>query len=354
MLVFDAHLDLSMNALEYNRDLRLPVAAIRAGEAGLTDLRGREKGAVAFPEMRRGEVGICVATIIAGCMKPSLPVVSWNSPEQAWAMTRAQLAWYQAMEEEGHLKRLTERQDIITHRHDWENDPENTPVGIVISLEGADSLRTLDDLEKTVENDGLIAVGPAHFAAGRYAPGHNMSGRLTEAGRELIRKMDELGLILDVTHLSEEAFWQCLDLFNGTIWASHHNCRALVDHPRQLSDGQIKALAERNAVIGLSFDVWMTVPGWNREKSCRADFGADLSTLAQHIDHIAQLLGTSKHCGIGSDLDGGFGHDQCPSDLDTIADVQKLGPILQEKGYRQDEVEGIFHGNFLNLLSKNW
>lgn len=354
MFVFDGHLDLSMNALEYNRDLRLPVAAIRAGEAGLTDLRGREKSAVAFPEMKRGEVGICVATIIAGCMKPSLPVVSWNSPEQAWAMTRAQLAWYRAMEDENHLRRLISKKDVTTHHSEWKKDPENTPIGILISLEGADSLRTLDDLEKTVEEDGLIAVGPAHFGAGRYAPGHNLSGPLTAAGRDLVRKMDELGLILDVTHLSEEAFWQALELFNGTVWASHHNCRALVDHPRQLSDEQIKALAERNAVIGLSFDVWMTVPGWNREKSRRADFGADLSTLAQHIDHIAQLLGTSKHCGIGSDLDGGFGHDQCPSDLDTIADVQKLGPILQEKGYRQDEVEGIFHGNFLNLLSKNW
>ena len=99
MLIFDAHLDLSLNALEYNRDLRLPLADLRKVEAGLTDLQGRSQGTVCFPEMRKAGIGLCVATQIGGCMQPPGPVASWSSPAQAWAMTQGQLAWYRAMEE---------------------------------------------------------------------------------------------------------------------------------------------------------------------------------------------------------------------------------------------------------------
>jgi membrane dipeptidase len=320
----------------------------------MTDLRGRGQSAVAFPEMRKGEVGICVATLIAGCAAPPLPVASWSSPPQARAMIHAQMAWYRAMEEEGHLRQLLNWNDIKDHLSQWEKDPENTPIGYIVSLEGADSLRTLDDLDEAVEQMGLRALGPAHFGAGRYALGHNESGPLSKKGRELVRKMDEVDIILDVTHLCEETFWDVLELFEGTLWASHHNCRALVDHPRQLSDEQIKALAERKAVIGVSFDVWMTVRGWDRAKSNPVDFGANLSALADHVDHVCQLLGTASHTGIGSDLDGGFGADQCPMDLDTIADIQKFHQTLEGRGYTEAEVEGIFHGNFLSLLKKAW
>ena len=163
MLVLDAHLDLGLNALEYNRDLRLPVSEIRKSEAGMTDLRGRGLGTVAFPEMKKGDVGICVATLIGGCMKPAPPVATWNSPEQARAMTHAQMAWYRAMEEEGDLKQLLDWTDIEEHLATWETDSENAPVGYILSLEGADSLRTIDDLEYAVETNGLRALGPAHF-----------------------------------------------------------------------------------------------------------------------------------------------------------------------------------------------
>ncbi len=180
-------------------------------------------------------------------------------------------------------------------------------------------------------------------------------GPLSQLGRRLLSEMERLGIILDVTHLWSQPFGTRWTSFAGTVWASHHNCRALVDDPRQLSDAQIKALAERDAVIGVAFDVWMIVPEWQRGISDHTNRpGADLAALADHVDHIAQLLGTTRHIGIGTDLDGGYGTEQSPSDLDTIADLTKLVSILERRGYSPTDLEGICHHNFVSLLRKAW
>jgi len=354
MLIFDAHLDLSLNALEYNRDLREPVSAIRDAEADKTDLKGRGSGTVAFPEMRKAGIGICVATQLAGCMKPAGPIAAWNSPAQAWAMTQGQLAWYRAMEDDGHLRQIRGWPELESHLAQWNADPNATPIGYILSLEGADSIRDLSDLEPAHEQ-GLRALGPAHYGIGRYAMGHDQDGPLSDLGRELLSEMDRLGIILDVTHLCERTFWAALDVYHGPVWASHHNCRALVDDPRQLSDDQIKALAQRDAVMGIAFDIWMVVPNWNRKVTKHPDIpGANMNAVADHVDHVCQLLGTTRHTGIGTDLDGGFGTEQSPSDFDTIADLNKFLGILEKRGYSQSDLEGIAHGNFLSLLQRAW
>lgn len=354
MLFFDAHLDLSLNALQYNRDLRQTIEQIRASEQGMNDLAGRGRGTVAFPEMRRGGIGICVATLLAGCMKPAGPVGMWNSPPQAWAMTQGQLAWYRSMEDAGELRAISTLEQLRSHLQDWNANPQSAPIGYILSLEGADSLRTLDDLGPAHEQ-GLRALGPAHYGVGRYALGHDRDGPLSQQGRELLREMDQLEMILDVTHLSEPTFWEAIELYQGPIWASHHNCRALVDDPRQLSDEQIKALAQRDAVIGVAFDVWMVAPGWQRGVSHQADVPkSDLNGLADHVDHVCQLLGTAQHTGIGTDLDGGYGTEQTPSDLDTIADLERFAECLKSRGYDDRALDGISHGNFLSLLEHAW
>jgi membrane dipeptidase len=354
MLIFDAHLDLSLNALEYNRDLRLPIEEIRRSEIGMTDLSGRARGTVSFPEMRKAGIGVCVATQLAGCMKPAAPIGSWNSPAQAWAMTQGQLAWYRAMEDDGQLRSIRDWSQLADHLSQWSAAPDQTPIGYILSLEGADSIRTLDDLSRSYEQ-GLRALGPAHYGKGRYALGHDQNGPLSGAGRDLIREMDRLGLILDVTHLSEPTFWDALELYQGPVWASHHNCRALVDDPRQLSDAQIKALAASGAVIGIAFDVWMVVPNWQRKVSTHATMkDANLQALANHVDHLSQLLGGVKHIGLGTDLDGGFGNEQTPADLDTIADLTLFGEILRQRGYSAADLESIFSQNFLRFLQAAW
>ena len=364
MFLIDLHLDLALNVLEYNRDYRLPVAVIRQSERGMTDKIDRANNVVSLPDLRRGNVGLVVATQIArvnpaagqptGAVLPGafLPAASWNSPAQAWATTQAQRAWYEAMSETGDMIQITNRAALDAHVARWldKDEPDETkPVGYMLSLEGADSLIDLSYVERAYAY-GLRAIGPAHYSSGRYAPGTGLSGPLTAQGRELLREMDRLGMILDVTHLTDTGFDEALAIYQGPVWASHHNCRALVPHQRQLTDRQIKQLIERGAVIGGCFDAWMMKPGFTQRVSNPADFDVRIETIVDHYDHICQIAGSAQHCAVGSDLDGTFGREQSPTDLDTIADLQTLQHRLANRGYVPDDIAAIFHGNALRFL----
>jgi membrane dipeptidase len=355
MFTIDAHLDLSMNAMEWNRDLTRSLADINAREQGMTDKPDRGNGTVSLPELRRGNVGLVVATQIARFVAPDNPLLGWHSPQQAWAHTQAQLAWYRAMEKQGELKQIRDWQDLESHLTYWNagEDKSQKAIGYILSLEGADSIVSLDYLE-TAYDYGLRALGPAHYGPGRYAYGTDSSAPLTQQGKDLLRKMDELGIILDATHLCDLAFWDALDHFQGPVWASHNNCRALVDHNRQFSDEMIKALIARGAVIGGVFDAWMLSPGWIRGESTPKERNVTLATLLDHLDHICQLAGNANHIGIGSDLDGAFGKEQCPADLESIADLQKIPDLLRARGYSDEDVQKVMHGNWLRFLKKAW
>ena len=355
MLIVDAHLDLSMNALEWNRDFTRPIEEVRAREQGMTDKPDRGRGTVTFPEMRRGGVGLCVATLIARYVAPGNPLPGWHSQEQAWAQTQGQLAWYRAMEERGELVAIRDRAELERHIGQW-NDrvpPANAPIGYVLSLEGADSIVTPRHLERAYAQ-GLRAVGPAHYGPGVYAQGTNATGVMGPRGHELLREMERLGIILDATHLCDDSFRDALDHFRGPVWASHSNCRALVEHNRQFSDDQLRELIARGAVIGAAFDAWMIVPNWVRGSSTPENAGVTLERVLDHIDHVCQIAGNARHCMIGSDLDGAFGREQCPSDVETIADLAKIPDLLLKRGYTDDDVRGITHGNFLRFLRDVW
>lgn len=355
MFTVDAHLDLSMNALEWNRDLTQPISEINAREVGMDDKPDRAKAVVSLPELRKGNIGLVVATQIARYVSPDNSLPGWHSPEQAWAQTQGQLAWYQAMVEKGEMTQIRNKAELENHVALWENGKENSqkPIGFILSLEGADSIISLDYLEKAYES-GLRALGPAHYGPGRYAYGTDASAPLNQQGKELLRKMDELGIILDATHLCDLAFWDALEIFQGPVWASHNNCRALVDHNRQFSDDMIKALVDRGAVIGGAFDAWMLSPDWIRGKSTPKERNVTISTVLDHLDHICQLAGNANHIGIGSDLDGAFGKEQCPWDLETIADLQKIPDLLQKRGYSENDIQKVMSENWLNFLRKNW
>ena len=353
MLIVDGHLDLAMNALEWNRDLTRPIAEIRAREQDLRDKADRGGGTVSFAEMRSGRVGLCVATQIARYVKPDNPRPGWFSPEQAWAMTQGQLAWYRAMEERGELVQIRDAAGLDDHLARWNNGSTDAAVGYVLSLEGADSIVTLAHLERAF-GYGLRAVGPAHYGPGVYAQGTTASGGIGAPGRELLREMERLGIILDVTHLCDESFREALDCFRGPVWASHANCRSLVPNERQFSDEQLRELIARGAVIGVAFDAWMLVRDWVRGTSTPETAGVTLDTVVQHIDHVCQLAGNASHAGIGSDLDGAFGREQCPSDVHTIADLSRLPALLTSRGYSAADVEQIAHGNFVRFLRHAW
>jgi membrane dipeptidase len=318
----------------------------------MTDKPDRGNGTVCFPEMRRGGVGVCVATLIARYVKPSNPRPGWHSPEQAWAQTQGQLAWYRAMEEAGELTQITTAESLNDHYARWTaHNAERLSIGYVLSLEGADSVISFQHLER-LHQAGLRALGPAHYGPGTYAQGTEAEGPLPARGRELLREMEQLGMILDVTHLNDECFWQALDAFHGPVWASHSNCRSLVPNLRQFSDEQIRALIEHGAVIGAVLDAWMLVPGWKKKVTMPTDVGLSLEHVVNHIDHVCQLAGNTHHAGIGSDLDGAFGREQCPADIDTIADLARLRDLLAARGYQADEIGGILHGNFIRFLQR--
>ncbi|MBL9199711.1 MAG: membrane dipeptidase [Opitutaceae bacterium] len=353
-LVFDAHLDLAMNAIEWNRDLTRPLAEIRRREAHLRDKLDRGRGTVCLPELRRGRVAVCVATQIARLEHDAFsPVFGWHSPAQAWAMTQAQFAWYRAMEEAGEMRAIRSRAELEAHLKEWDGATEaaatRLPVGYIRSLEGADSLVTLAHLGRAWA-DGLRAIGPAHYGPGVYAQGTSTEGPFPARGLELLRAAGELGFILDVTHLSDACFTQAIELYRGPLWASHHNARALTPHQRQLADDQFRALVARGGVVGVCLDAWMMIPGWERGKTTPQATGLRLEKLADHIDHFCQLAGNARHVGLGSDLDGAYGTEQVPLDLDSIADVQKLPAILRARGYAAADIDGIMHGNFLRFV----
>ena len=356
MIIIDAHLDMAMNAIEWNRDYRRTVEEIRTMEQTMTDKVDRAKGVVSLPELRKGKIALIVATQLARYSEnnANMPGSGWNSPHQAWAMTQAQLAWYQAMVEAGEMVQITTRIQLDSHIELWENTEiadETKPVGFILSLEGADSLVNLSYLEKAY-NYGLRAIGPAHYGPGRYAPGTGMTGGLTKEGRELVKEMDKLGMVLDATHLTDEGFDEALDLFQGQVWASHHNCRTLVPHQRQLNDEQIKRLVERDAVIGGCLDVWMLKPNLIQRQINPREVGANLEVLIDHYDHICQITGNSLHIAIGSDLDGTFGTEQSPYDLGTITDLQNYKHLLAKRGYSEADIENVFHKNWLRLMRK--
>lgn len=353
MLLFDAHLDLSMNALEWNRDLRWSVADIRKSEAGMTDRPDRGNNTVSLAAMRKGNIGLCVATQIARYVHRDNPLPGWNSAEQAWAQTQGQLAWYRAMEEAGEMRQIISGAELEAHLKAWEADPENTPIGYVLSLEGADSMVTLDYVERSYQQ-GLRAIGPAHYGPGTYAQGTDAEGGIGEKGRELLTEMERLNIILDATHLCDESFREALDHFSGHVWASHSNCRAFVPNKRQFTDEQMKELIERGAVIGAALDAWMMVPDWVKRVSRVDELHPRLEHMVNNIDRVCQLAGNSKYAAIGTDLDGGFGTEQCPEDLDTIEDLQKIFPMLEARGYTPEDLENIAHKNWVRFLVRAW
>jgi membrane dipeptidase len=351
--IVDGHLDLSMNALEWNRDLTRSVEEIREQEKGMTDKPDRMHGTVSLPAMRKGKVGLCVATQIARYVKPGNKLPGWKSPYQAWAVTQGQLAWYRAMEETREMVQITNKSQLEEHLKRWENPSENAAIGYILSLEGADSIISPAHLERAYAC-GLRAIGPAHYGPGTYAQGTDATGGLSAKGRELLKEIERLGLILDVTHLNDESFWESMDQFHGPVWASHNNCRVFVPHNRQFEDRQIIELIKRNSVIGIALDAWMMVPNWIRGVSTPQSMGVTLEQTAINIDHICQLAGNSKHAAIGSDLDGAFGNEQGPQDVDTIADLQKLPAMLEIRGYQDPDIENIMYGNWIRFLKKVW
>ena len=353
-LIFDGHVDLALFALAYNRDQTEPVAVINEREIGMTDAPERGRAVISLSEMRRAGVGICQSSLAARAIREVQPVrrldLDFGTQTMAYASAQGQLAYYRVLEEYGEVKIVRTANDLESHWQLWQQDEQTQaaklPIGIIVAMECADPIVEPAQAESWWE-DGLRSVMLAHFGHSHYAAGTGVSGPLTPQGIELLKEFSRLGLILDMSHLSDGSFYETLDRYNGPVIASHNNCRKLVPGDRQLSDEQLKLLIERDAVIGSVLDAWMLVPGWVHGKSTPDNL--TLSAVVDHIDHVCQLAGNSRHAAIGSDV-GGTNH--MPSDFNTIADLQNLAPILVARGYTETDIDNIFYGNWLRFFQQ--
>ncbi len=355
MLFFDAHLDLAWNALDWNRDLRLPAAEIRRREADMTG-KGRGCNTVSFAELRRGKVCVFIATLLARLLRSGTltAVQRYASMEAAYAAAQGQLAYYRALEQQGYLRWIKDWPALEAHVQAWQKPhTDSEPLGFILSMEGADPVLAPEQVQEWYDA-GLRLIGPAHYGPSPYARGHDMVGGLFEKGPALLKEMERVGMILDVTHLSDGCFFEALDLYGGPVLASHHNCRALVPNPRQLSDEQIERLIARGGVMGMALDTWMMHASWVRGETTPESADVKLERIVDHIDHVCQLAGNAKHVAIGTDLDGGFGREQSPRDLDTIADLQRLPELLRQRGYDAAAIEGIAYGNWVRFFREAW
>ena len=362
MLIVDSNLDLAWNALQWNRDLLLSVYTIRTQERSLKVANpgsGLAMGTVALPEMRRARIAVSLATLLVRSTGRTAPHIDFSSVAQTYGIAQGQLAYYKALAREGHARIVVDLAGLNRHVAEWEawdaqpqeDAAESPPLGFVISMESADAIASPDQLEEWWDA-GVRVIGPAHYGPGRYAGGTGTELGLSDIGSALLAEMERLGVILDLTHFSDRALGQALERFGGPVLVSHGNCRALVRNQRQFSDEHIRTIAARGGVIGVMLDAAMLREGWIAGQTSNA--GVTLAKLINHIDHICQLTGSCRHVGIGSDLDGGYGLEQTVSDLDTIADLEKVGGLLAERGYTADDIAGIMHGNWLALLRTAW
>ncbi len=361
--IIDAHLDLAWNALSYDRDLTQDVADIRRAEAGLTE-SGRGQATVSLPAMRRAEIAVCFATLLArarpqAALAKEQPRTSIDHINQdaAYAIAQGQLAYYQRMETRGLVKIIHNSAQLDAHWSSWSDEAANPdpPIGVVLSMEGADPIAHPDQAQHW-HRCGLRALSLAHYGPSAYANGTpstpaQETASLTPRGRELLKQLAPLNVMLDLTHASDASFHEAADAYPGPVFASHSNCRKLVPGTRQLTDEQIKRIIDRCGVIGCVLEASMLHPGWRTGQTPRDT--VPLTLVADHIDHICQLAGTTDHAAIGSDLDGGFGAERCPREIDSITDLTALAPILTSRGYTDKDTAAIFHGNWLKFLHRS-
>lgn len=353
MFIVDAHLDLAYNALRHKRNLLKSVDDIRKTEDGKPHPNGTSL--VTFPDLRDANIGLVFGTIFVMptggkfATEADKPLM-YQTAEQAHQLGQKQLDYYHRMADDVDYIRLvgniSELDEVVASYQEG----QEKLVGIVPLMEGADPIREPAEAEMWYER-GLRIIGLA-WDDTRYAPGAWRSGGpLTKEGHKLLEVMAGFGFILDLTHMSEEASLTCLDTYDGTIIATHSNARALVPSQRQLSDTQIRRIAERDGVIGIVLANAFLNPEFKRGDPKEK---VTLEHIVAHIDHICQVVGDADHIGIGTDFDGGFGVESVPSEIKNISDLPLIGQALKEKGYSQENIDGFMGQNWLRTLRRTW
>lgn len=341
-LVVDAHEDLAYNYLSLGRDPRLSAKQTRANEPAKTS---NGIATIGLDDFLAGNVRVLFATIYVskagGSNTPGAK--TYATAEEAEALAQEQLAYYALLAGDPRVSLITTQADLKLVL-----DSPQPKLGLVILMEGADPIIQPQDAPKWFEG-GVRIIGPA-WSQTRYSGGTGKPGPLTDIGTKLMREMSEAGFILDTSHMADESFFQALDLFEGTVIASHSNTRKYVPTDRQLSDDMIRALIKRDGVIGSAFYNQFLLHEWRQSGADKK--AVTFATVIKHMQHICDLAGDASHCGFGTDFDGGFGMEATPHEIDTAADLQKFADALSTAGFNDTEVRGIMGENWLRILKR--
>lgn len=343
-IIVDAHLDLAYNAVVLGRDLTQPVVEIRAAEQGLPSEYHRAVGTslVSVPALLAGRVAVAGGSIFIDKASKRHPE-GYQTSAEAHQRAVKQLDYYcRLADEDARVSLVTSEDALDDVLAAWKTD--NPRVGIFIVMEGADPIQEPGELSWWVER-GLRGVGLTWSLGSRYAGGNSAPGGLTDAGRELLDAMAEHNLLLDLSHMWEDAAYEALDRYPGPIVATHANPRAFVDSPRMLSDDMIRRIAQRGGVVGvIPFNV-MLKEGWRR-----SDPRLPVSRVVEAMDHVCQVVGHARAVGLGSDFDGGFGLEAVPAEIASAADLPKIGAALAEHGFDEAHVRAILRENWLRVM----
>lgn len=357
MIVIDAHEDLAWNALSFGRDYRHSVEETRRLEAGTDIPTQNGQTLLGWPEWIRGRVAVVFATLYATPIRwkeGNWDTLCYDGPEDAHRQYLANLNIYNHWVEESPevYRFIHKREELEDQWSQWQDPDHEGPVGLVLLIEGADCIRTPDEVQQWYEW-GVRILGPS-WSGTRYAGGTKEPGPLTKMGRELLEHMESCGMMLDLSHMSEDGARQALDLFDGPVLATHTSPLARVpnvEFPERLfTDDLIRLIAERQGVMGLLLGNRFLQDGW--KIGMERDL-VGMEDVIAAIDHVCQLLGNANHIALGSDFDGGFGLDRVPKGLDSIADLQLIGEALKAYGYNEQDVSRILGLNWYHLLHAN-
>ncbi|HML02196.1 MAG TPA: membrane dipeptidase [Candidatus Bathyarchaeia archaeon] len=338
--IVDGHEDIAFNALSLRRNFLDKISNIRTKNA----FKSEGIPTVSFPELKKGNVRIVFATIwVAPCQKSPVPRgLCYSASDEAHALAMAQMDYYRSIESQGYVNIIRTKAELKEHLSC------KTKVGLVILMEGADPILAPKEAKEWFRA-GVRIIGPA-WQRTKYSGGTGAPGPLTKEGKELMAEMETAGMILDMSHMADESFFDALDLFHGNVIASHSNCRKYVPTDRQLTDEMIKALVSKNGVIGTVLFNKFLDPDWKRKGKAKKE--VTFSAVIKHMKNVCDLSGDTLHSAIGSDLDGGFGAESVPRGIDTVADLQKLGDALGNEGFSVIEVSNIMADNWIRLLKR--
>lgn len=371
--IIDSHEDLAYNALSFQRDYLKSAAEIRFAEKDTLVPQYNGQSLLGWPDYQHGQVALIFGTLFLSPRRYSSggwETQTYADSSQAFSLYQRQLDYYQRLagDHPDQYRLVLNHKDLQEVITPWEkapaflppanpdseadpHPPVTHPVGIVLLMEGAEGIRSPEDMEYWWER-GIRLAGPV-WAGTRFCGGTIEPGEFSREGYALLEIMGSLGFTLDISHMTEASALQALDRYPGPVVATHANARSRIkdaEGERHLTDLTIRRLIERNGIIGVIPYNRFLLRGWQNTDDRQA---VTLRNLISHIDHICQIAGDARHVGIGTDFDGGFGWPAVPYEINTIADLQKLAPLLAEYGYSRESIAAILGENWRGHLERS-